>query len=162
MASESSGAKSSRTTTRSPLVSSPRTRCLPTGRMSRRRPRGRFRPTPATSTRGFDARWSEIHLGRPAEAAADFREALNQEADSAAIRLGLFLAVAERAGATHANPIWKTLVNDNDEARSDRWNTISVHLTRLTESRPECWWFWRARGHAQDETRASRPSRGGL
>ena len=39
--------------------------------------------------------WAQIHLGRPAEAAADFRQALEREPGSAAFRLGLFLTTAE-------------------------------------------------------------------
>ena len=32
---------------------------------------------------------------------------------------------------------------------TERWNTIANHLSRLTESRPKSWWFWRARGHVR-------------
>jgi len=107
----------------------------------------------AAGSRDVDARvrrgWARIYLGRPAEAAADFRQSLDQEPGSAAIRLGLFLAVTELGGGTEASTLWSRVMNDHDETRSDRWNSISAHLTRLTEKRPESWWFWRARGHVR-------------
>ena len=46
-----------------------------------------------------------------------------------------------------ANAHWRQVIDDLDEPRTDRWNTIATHLSRLTKSRPESWWFWRARGH---------------
>jgi WD40 repeat protein/tetratricopeptide (TPR) repeat protein/tRNA A-37 threonylcarbamoyl transferase component Bud32 len=107
----------------------------------------------AANARDVDSRirrgWSQIHLGRPVEAAADFRAALDQEAESAPIRVGLFVALAELERTTDANRIWSSLINDDDETRVDRWNSMSAHLTRLTENRSECWWFWRARGQVR-------------
>ena len=91
--------------------------------------------------------WAHIHLGRPALAAADFQHALEREPDSAAFRLGLFLATAELGDLTLANAHWRQVIDDQDEPRTDRWNNVSAHLSRLTKSRPEIWWFWRARGH---------------
>jgi WD40 repeat protein/tRNA A-37 threonylcarbamoyl transferase component Bud32 len=91
--------------------------------------------------------WARVHLGKPAEAALDFRAALEREPGSAAFRLGLFLTVAERGELTDANALWRLVMDDHDEPRTDRWNTISTHLARLTESRPESWWLCRARGH---------------
>ena len=91
--------------------------------------------------------WAQIHLGRPADAAADFRQALEREPGSAAFRLGLFVSAAELGDLADANSHWKMVIDDIDEPRTDRWNTISTHLARLTESRPESWWFWRAWGH---------------
>jgi WD40 repeat protein/tetratricopeptide (TPR) repeat protein/tRNA A-37 threonylcarbamoyl transferase component Bud32 len=91
--------------------------------------------------------WAQIELGRPAEAAADFRNALEREPGSAALRLGLFLTAAELGDQTDANLQWRRVLDDHDEPRTERWNTAAEHLTLLTERRPESWWFWRARGH---------------
>jgi WD40 repeat protein/tetratricopeptide (TPR) repeat protein/tRNA A-37 threonylcarbamoyl transferase component Bud32 len=91
--------------------------------------------------------WAQIQLGRPAEAAADFRKALEREPGSAAFRLGLFLTAAELRDQTDANLQWRRVLDDHDEPRSDRWNTVDKHLSLLTERRPQSWWFWRARGH---------------
>ena len=44
------------------------------------------------------------------------------------------------------------MIDDHDEPLTERWNTIATHLSRLTENRPESWWFWRARGHVQMRT----------
>ena len=86
--------------------------------------------------------WALIHLSQPALAAADFQHALEREPDSAAFRLGLFLATAERGDLTIANAHWRQVIDDQDEPRTDRWNNVSAHLSRLTKSRPEIWWFW--------------------
>ena len=93
--------------------------------------------------------WARIHLGRPAEAAADFRQALEREPNSAAFRLGLFLTLAERGELGHANTLWRLVMDDHNEPSGDRWQSIATHLTRLMESRPTGWWFWRARGHVR-------------
>ena len=98
--------------------------------------------------------WAQIHLGRPAEAAADFRQALEREPGSAAFRLGLFLTAAELGDQTDANEHWRLVIDDHDEPRTERWNTAATHLSLLTESRPESWWFWRARP-SPDEVGAS-------
>ena len=91
--------------------------------------------------------WALLHLGRAALAAADFEHALEREPRSAAFHLGLFLATAERGDLTLANAHWRQVIDDQDEPSTDRWNYVSAHLARLTKSRPEVWWFWRARGH---------------
>ena len=85
--------------------------------------------------------WARINLGRPAAAAKDFRQALEREPDSAAIQLGLFLALAEAGSQSEADALWAAVMNDQNETRADRWGTIAVHLDRLTEARPEGWWF---------------------
>ncbi len=65
--------------------------------------------------------WARINLGRPAAAAADFRQALEREPDSAAIRLGLFLAMAELGNQSEADLLSGAVMNDRDETRADRW-----------------------------------------
>ena len=93
--------------------------------------------------------WAQIYLGRPAQAAADFRQALEREPGSAAFRLGLFLSAAELGDLALATSQWRLLIDDLDGPRiADRWNTISAHLSRLAKSRPEAWWFWRAHGYS--------------
>ena len=99
--------------------------------------------------------WAQIYLGKPAEAAADFRQALERDPNSAAFRLGLFLATAELGDLALATSHWRQVINDFDEPRTDRWKTIATHLSRLTKSRPESGWFWRARGHVS--TRLGQP-----
>ncbi len=91
--------------------------------------------------------WAHIYLARSAEAAADFRQAIERQPGSAVFRLGLFLATAEGGDLALANAQWKQVLDAVDEPATDRWNTVSAHLSRLTNSRPEGWWFWRARGH---------------
>ena len=90
--------------------------------------------------------WARIYLGRLNEAGADFHRALEGEPNSATLRLGLFLTLAERGNLGEANALWRLVVDDQDERFNDRWATVATHLSRLTESRPTSWWFWRARG----------------
>jgi eukaryotic-like serine/threonine-protein kinase len=96
--------------------------------------------------------WAQIHLGKPAEAAADFRKSVDREPGSAAFRLGLFLTAAELGDQTGATEQWRRVMDDHDEPRIERWNVAATHLSLLTERRPESWWFWRARGHLQMRT----------
>ncbi len=91
--------------------------------------------------------WARIHLGQPTLAAADFRQALERQAGAAAIRLGLFLALAEKGELGEANAHWSQIIDDNDNEPTERWNPIATQLTRLTEEHPKSWWFWRAAGH---------------
>ena len=91
--------------------------------------------------------WARLQLGLPAEAAADFRKALEREPGAAAFRLGLFLTAAELGDQTGATEQWRRVIDDHDEPRIDRWNAAVTHLSLLIERRPECWWLWRARGH---------------
>jgi eukaryotic-like serine/threonine-protein kinase len=99
--------------------------------------------------------WARIHLGHPDQATADFRRALEREPASAAFRLGLFLALAERGKLSEADTLWRLVMDDQNEPITERWNAIARHLSRLIESRPKNWWFWRARGHAR--MRAGQP-----
>ena len=101
------------------------------------------------STASFDAAGPGIHLGRPALAAIDFRQALTHEPESAAFQLGLFLTLAEQGDLAAANALWRLVMDDHNEPNTERWNTIDDHLSRLTDSRPKGWWFWRARGHVR-------------
>ena len=91
--------------------------------------------------------WARIHLGQPTEAAADFRQALERQPGAAAIRLGLFLTLAEKGELSEANALWRQIIDDNDNEPTDRWNPIAMQMTRLTEERPKSWWVWRAAGH---------------
>ncbi len=87
--------------------------------------------------------WARIHLGHPDEGAADFRQALEREPDSAAFRLGLFLTLAERGELGDANALWRLVMDDQHEPETERWNTIATHLSRLTANHSGSWWFWR-------------------
>ena len=93
--------------------------------------------------------WARVYLGRPQEAGADFRQAIEREPDSATLRIGLFLTLAERGAFGEANAIWRLVVDDQDERFTDVWSTLAAHLDRLTESHPKSWWLWRARGHVR-------------
>jgi tetratricopeptide (TPR) repeat protein len=99
--------------------------------------------------------WARIHLGLGAQAAVDFRQTLEREPESAAFRLGLSLALAERADFVEANALWPLVMDDHDEPLTERWDSISTHLSALTENHPKSWWFWRARGHLR--MRGGRP-----
>ncbi len=92
--------------------------------------------------------WAQIQMGRPAEAAADFRKALEREPESGAFRLGLFLTAAELGEQSEANEQWRRVLHD-DEPRMVQWNAAATQLSLLAEHHPENWWFRRALGHLQ-------------
>ena len=106
--------------------------------------------------------WARIHLGRPGLGRRRFRQALEREPDSAAFRLGLFLAMAERGDLTDANAHWRQVIDDQDEPRTDRWNNVSAHLSRLTKSRPEMLVVLARSWPCQHEVGSSGPGRGRL
>jgi WD40 repeat protein/tetratricopeptide (TPR) repeat protein len=92
--------------------------------------------------------WARVHLGRPADAEADFRDALKCQPGSATVRLALFATAAERGEREEADALWRDMIHASEETRPARWIEICNHLGGLESTSPRKWWLHRALAHA--------------
>ncbi len=88
--------------------------------------------------------WARLHLGRLADAAADFRETMGRQPRSTLIRLMLFAAVSELGNHNEADTLWRAVMSDRSGSRAESWVSISSHLQRLADARPKNGWLLRA------------------